>query len=66
MSLRMSNTFQTQITSIMEVMATAVLKEISKVVESSATLCFEMSHSCENKASKVKFPAVGSETMMVS
>ncbi|KAG5837312.1 hypothetical protein ANANG_G00237960 [Anguilla anguilla] len=64
MSLRMSNTFQTQIASIMEVMATAVLTEISKVVDRSATLCFEMSHSCDNKASKVKFPAVGSETMM--
>ncbi|XP_035240608.1 uncharacterized protein LOC118209430 isoform X2 [Anguilla anguilla] len=64
MSLRMSNTFQRQIVSIMEVMATAVLTEISKGVESSATFCIELSGSQENKASKVIFPVVESETRM--
>ncbi|KAJ8369125.1 hypothetical protein SKAU_G00091530 [Synaphobranchus kaupii] len=61
---RMSNAFQKQIASIMEVMATAVLTEIRKVVEGSATLCFEMSHYRENEASKVKMPVVESETRM--
>ncbi|XP_061072798.1 oocyte zinc finger protein XlCOF6 isoform X2 [Conger conger] len=64
MSLRMSNTLKTQIASIMEVMATAVLTEISKFIEGSAILCFEISQSCENEVSKVKLPVVESKTKM--
>ncbi|XP_061072806.1 uncharacterized protein LOC133107710 isoform X2 [Conger conger] len=60
----MSNTFQRQIVTIMEEMATSVLTEMSKGVEGSATLCIEMSGSHENKGSKVIFPVVQSETRM--
>lgn len=67
LALRMSNTFQTQVASIVEMMAKAVLAEMSKVsVEGSATLCFEMSNCHENESPKVKLPVMESETRMVS
>ncbi|KAI1893320.1 hypothetical protein AGOR_G00122510 [Albula goreensis] len=60
----MSVTFQTQIASIMEIMAKAVLTEIRKVVEGSATLNFEISHCRENEESTVKLPVVENEMRM--
>ncbi|KAJ8414557.1 hypothetical protein AAFF_G00037590 [Aldrovandia affinis] len=61
----MSNTFQKQVASVVEMMAKAVLAEIGKVgVECSATLRFEMSHCREDEAPKVELPTMESEARM--